>query len=44
VILFFKAIITIKLIIPIPRGYLDYKDPDYNTQNLLELPRGQVFY
>jgi hypothetical protein len=44
VILFFKAIITTELTTPIPGGHLDYKDPDYDAQNLSELPRGQVFH
>lgn len=44
VILFFKAITNTKLIIPIPKSNLNYSNPDYNTTNLLELPKGQVFH
>jgi hypothetical protein len=43
-ILFFEAIVATELTTPIARGHLDYKDPDYDTQNLSELPRGQVFH
>jgi hypothetical protein len=44
VILFFEAIAVIELIALIPRGNLDYKDPDYDAINLLKLFKGQVFH
>lgn len=44
VILSFQAITVTELIIPIPGGNLDYSDPECDTTNLSELPRGQVFY
>jgi hypothetical protein len=43
-ILFFEAIIATKLTTLIAKGHLNYKDPDYDIQNLSELPRGQVFH
>jgi hypothetical protein len=44
VILFFEAIVITELITPIVKGHLDYKDPDYDIQNLLKFLKGQVFH
>jgi hypothetical protein len=43
-ILFFEAIVITKLTTLITKGHLDYKDLDYNAQNLSKLLRGQVFH
>jgi hypothetical protein len=44
VLLFFDAIATIEVSILIPRGQLDYVDPDCEAVNILALPKGQVFH
>jgi hypothetical protein len=44
VILFFEVINVTELTAPIPRGNLDYSDPNYGAINLLKLLKGQVFH
>jgi hypothetical protein len=44
VLLFFDAIATTEVSIPIPGGQLDYVDPDCEAVYISALPKGQVFH
>jgi len=44
VLLFFDSIVDTEVSVPVPRGQLDYVDPDCEAVNISGLPKGQVFH